>query len=90
MLMDQYRKKSLLYRTNSLLVPLGLCALLKYFCRTSYLFLIILGDDFRYDKVKEWSDQYNNYIKLMNYLNSHSEFNVKVSANKFVFFNLTN
>ncbi|KAH9425041.1 Alpha-mannosidase 2 [Dermatophagoides pteronyssinus] len=57
-LLDQYRKKSLLYRTNSLLVP--------------------LGDDFRYDDIKEWRNQYDNYRRIMHFLNSRSEFNVEI------------
>ncbi|KAH7637283.1 alpha-mannosidase-like protein [Dermatophagoides farinae] len=57
-LLDQYRKKSLLYGTNSLLVP--------------------LGDDFRYDDIKEWRNQYDNYRSIMHFLNTRSEFNVEI------------
>ena len=36
------------------------------------------GDDFRFDKAKEWDDQYNNYHRLMSYMNSNSEMNIEV------------
>lgn len=43
------------------------------------VFIHKLGDDFRYDSPAEWDDQYNNFQKLINYINSNKDkFNVEV------------
>ena len=62
MLADQYRKKSLLYKTNVLLVP--------------------LGDDFRWDTDKEINNQFGNYFKLIDYMNSHRDMKIHVCIGK--------
>uniref|UniRef100_A0A915NJJ2 Alpha-mannosidase n=1 Tax=Meloidogyne floridensis TaxID=298350 RepID=A0A915NJJ2_9BILA len=38
--------------------------------------LVPLGDDFRYDIEREWTEQYTNYKKLFDYINSKSEWNI--------------
>ncbi|CAG9863272.1 unnamed protein product [Phyllotreta striolata] len=52
--------------------------LLEQYARTGSLFthntvLMPLGDDFRYNVKEEWDQQYTNYMKLINYINGHSE-----------------
>lgn len=40
--------------------------------------LIPLGDDFRFDTSKEWDLFYENYMKIMDYINARSDWNMNV------------
>ena len=41
--------------------------------------LVPLGDDFRYNYEKEWDQQYENYKKLMKYMNAKKEWKINVT-----------
>lgn len=52
--------------------------LLEQYARTGSLFphnvvLIPVGDDFRYNVIEEWDQQYTNYAKLIEYINANKD-----------------
>lgn len=62
LLLDQYRKKSQLYGDKN----------------SHNVLLVVLGDDFRYQSMEEAKLQFENYEKLMDYMNSKPEMNVNI------------
>ncbi|XP_060596328.1 alpha-mannosidase 2-like [Ruditapes philippinarum] len=56
-IVDQWKKKAMLFKGNVVLVP--------------------LGDDFRYQTAKEWDEQFTNYLKLFEYINSNTNLGVQ-------------
>ncbi|CAF0850007.1 unnamed protein product [Brachionus calyciflorus] len=62
LLLDQYRKKSQLYGNKN----------------HHNLVLIPVGDDFMYRNMRDSLSQFENYEKLMKYLNEKEEFNVNI------------
>ena len=63
LLLDQYRKKAQLYGGGE---------------GNHNAVLIPLGDDFRYTDMKEARDQFENYERLMSYMNGKKEWNVEI------------
>jgi alpha-mannosidase II len=61
-LLDQYRKKSQLYGDEN----------------THNVLLVPLGEDFRFQTMEEAHNQFENYERLIEYMNSNQEMNVEV------------
>lgn len=61
-ILDQYRKKSQLYGDGT----------------NHDVVLIPLGEDFRYETLKEARFQYESYERLIEYMNSNEEMNVNI------------
>jgi alpha-mannosidase II len=61
-LLDQYRKKAQLYGDES----------------NHNVVLVPLGDDFRYSDIGEAQNQFENYERLMKYMNERKDWNVNV------------
>lgn len=68
--------------TNENLVHSAEMLYLQYRAKAYYYqhntILVPIGDDFRYDKEKEWDQQYENYEKLIQYMNSKPEWNINI------------
>ncbi|KAI3378617.1 hypothetical protein SNEBB_002454 [Seison nebaliae] len=62
-LVDQYRKKASLYSIDGM---------------DEDIVLIPLGDDFRYQSIEECKYQFQNYDKLIDYINEKEHFNVAI------------
>ena len=64
-----------------------LCLLIKrYYKIRKNIWYILQFFYFRYDSGKEWDLQYENYDRLMTYINSHPELNAEVQFGTLVIF----
>ena len=50
--------------------------------------LVPLGDDFRFDRGREWDQQMNNHQKLFDYINAKDEWNTEVNLVSYVYQNM--